>query len=137
MATRVAKTSPGRSRTGIRLTVASAAPVTMLVAPGPTDAVTAKVAIRSRMPRVADRGVHHGLLVAALVVAQRLLAGRVGELGALEQRLTDARDVAVPEDAPAAGEEGVLDAVALDVLLLEESDERLGHGQPGRHRLSS
>ena len=46
--TRVAKTSPGSSSTGSRLMVARAAPVTMLVAPGPTDAVQAKAASRSR-----------------------------------------------------------------------------------------
>jgi hypothetical protein len=33
----------------MRLTVASAAPVTMLVAPGPMDVVQAKVASRSRI----------------------------------------------------------------------------------------
>ena len=38
---RVANVSPGRSSTGRRLIVASAAPVTMLVAPGPTDVVQA------------------------------------------------------------------------------------------------
>ena len=43
---RVAKTSPGRSSTGSRFTVASAAPVTMLVAPGPIDDVHAHVASR-------------------------------------------------------------------------------------------
>jgi hypothetical protein len=42
-ATRVAKMSLGSSRTGIRLTVASAAPVSMLVEPGPMDAVQAIV----------------------------------------------------------------------------------------------
>ena len=41
LATRVAKMSPGSSSTGSRLMVASAAPVTMLVEPGPTDAVHA------------------------------------------------------------------------------------------------
>ena len=38
---RVANTSPGSSRTGSRLIVASAAPVTMFVAPGPIDDVHA------------------------------------------------------------------------------------------------
>ena len=42
-ATRVAKTSLGSSSTGSRLTVASAAPVSMLVEPGPIDAVQAIV----------------------------------------------------------------------------------------------
>ncbi|GMA88126.1 hypothetical protein GCM10025868_33760 [Angustibacter aerolatus] len=45
---RVANTSPGSSSTGSRLIVASAAPVTMLVAPGPTDVVQAMVCRRSR-----------------------------------------------------------------------------------------
>ena len=43
---RVAKMSPGRRRTGTRLIVAPAAAVTMLVAPGPTDVVQARVARR-------------------------------------------------------------------------------------------
>jgi hypothetical protein len=45
----VAKTSPGSSRTGSRLIVASAAPVTMFVEPGPTEAVHASVERRSLM----------------------------------------------------------------------------------------
>ncbi len=48
-ATRVAKTSPGSSSTGSRLMVASAAPVTMFVAPGPIDDVQASVDIRFRV----------------------------------------------------------------------------------------
>jgi len=40
---RFAKMSPGSSSTGRRLTVAVAAPVTMLVAPGPIEVVQAKV----------------------------------------------------------------------------------------------
>ena len=46
---RDAKTSPGRSSTGIRFTVAAAAPVIMLVAPGPMDVVQASVARRLRI----------------------------------------------------------------------------------------
>jgi hypothetical protein len=45
---RVAKVSPGSSSTGRRLIVASAAPVTMFVAPGPTELVHAKVPSRLR-----------------------------------------------------------------------------------------
>jgi hypothetical protein len=45
--TRVAKVSAGSSNTGNRLMVANAAPVNMLVEPGPTDAVTAQVCSRS------------------------------------------------------------------------------------------
>ncbi len=44
---RVAKMSPGSSSTGSRLIVASAAPVTMLVAPGPIEEVQARVERRS------------------------------------------------------------------------------------------
>jgi hypothetical protein len=43
LATREAKMSPGSSSTGRRLIVASAAPVTMFVAPGPIDVVQARV----------------------------------------------------------------------------------------------
>ena len=49
LATRVAKKSLGSSSTGMRLMVASAAPVTMLVEPGPIEAVQAKVASRFRI----------------------------------------------------------------------------------------
>jgi hypothetical protein len=44
---------------------------------------------------------------------------------ALQQRLSDAGDVAVAEDAEAAGEEPLLVSVALDVLGDEEADGRL------------
>jgi hypothetical protein len=43
---RVAKMSPGSKSTGRRLIVAPAAPVTMFVAPGPTEVVQASVASR-------------------------------------------------------------------------------------------
>ncbi|KQR97106.1 hypothetical protein ASG00_12555 [Microbacterium sp. Leaf351] len=48
-ATRVANVSEGSSRAGRRLVVASAAPVSMFVAPGPTDAAEANVARRRWM----------------------------------------------------------------------------------------
>ena len=47
-ATLVANTSPGSSSTGSRLIVASAAPVTMFVAPGPIEEVQAKADSRLR-----------------------------------------------------------------------------------------
>jgi hypothetical protein len=47
-ATRVANTSDGSSSTGIRLVVASAAPVIMFVEPGPMDAVQAIACSRLR-----------------------------------------------------------------------------------------
>ena len=49
LAARVAKKSLGSSRTGMRLMVASAAPVTMLVEPGPIEAVQAKACSRFRI----------------------------------------------------------------------------------------
>ncbi len=73
-------------------------------------------------------GVHHGLLVAAEVVA---------EVGVFLQRFADAGDVAVSEDAEAAGEEALLGAVARNVLLLEEGDERLRHSEAASHDDSS
>ena len=46
---------PASSSTGMRLVVATAAPVTMLVAPGPTEVVHAKALQPIRHARVADR----------------------------------------------------------------------------------
>ena len=73
-------------------------------------------------PRVTGGRVHHRLLVPALVVGQ--------ELGALVERLADAADVAVAEDAEAAAEEAVLDAVPLDMLHREKAQEGLCRRQP-------
>ena len=50
-------------------------------------------------------------------------------LGLLQQRLPDAGDVAVAEDAEAAGDQPLLVAVALGVLGGQEADEGLGDGQ--------
>jgi hypothetical protein len=53
----------------------------------------------------------------------------------LLQGLADAAHVAVAEDPEDAGEEAALDTVALGVLLREELDEGLGHGEASRlHR---
>ena len=71
---------------------------------------------------------HHALLVARLVIGQR--AGVV-QLG-LEQRLADARDVAVPEDAEAAFDEPVLDTVTLAALGSEESHDGLADRETDR-----
>ena len=48
----------------------------------------------------------------------------------LVQRLAEPGQVAVPEDAVAAGEEAAALAVALDLLRGEEAHQRLGDGQP-------
>ena len=72
--------------------------------------------------RVADRRVDHRLLVAGQVVRE------VG-LGLLD-RLRDAADVPVAEDAPQAREEPGLVAVPLHVLHGEVVDECLAGGQP-------
>lgn len=68
---------------------------------------------------VGDGSQDLGLLVAALIVAQ------LG--GVLFEGLAEAGDVAVAEDAPGAGEEAVLAAIAGDVLRGEVADEGLGH----------
>ena len=64
---------------------------------------------------------HHRLLVARVVEGQRVLL--------LEQRLADAGDVAVAEDAEAARDQALLHAVALAVLDAQEPDQRLRHRQ--------
>ena len=74
------------------------------------------------LARVAGGDVDHRLLVARLVERQ--------QVAVLLQRLADAGDVAVAEDAEAAGEEALAAAVALDLLRRQESDERLGDGEP-------
>ena len=70
---------------------------------------------------------HHALLVAGLEVPQA-----VGVVGGLEQRLADAGDVAVAEDAEAAGEQRLLDAVALAALPGEEPHHCLPDREPYR-----
>ena len=90
---------------------------------------------------VGDRGVHHGLLVAGEDVGQVLTVGLGGLVAAvlelvLQERLADAGDVAVTEDAEAAGEELLPLAVALAPLVGEETHHGLRHGEPdGRGRL--
>ena len=122
--TRLAKMSPGSSSTGRRLIVAPAAPVSMLVAPGPIDVVQASV--RRRFVHLGERGrrVHHRLLVAALVVAK--------PIAHLVERLPDAGDVAVAEDAEDASEERLPPAVALAELHAQEPDQRLRRGEANR-----
>ena len=68
---------------------------------------------------------HHALLVAGLVIGQR---ARVVQLR-LEQRLPDASDIAVAEDAEDTLDETVLDAVALAALGREETHDGLPHGE--------
>lgn len=74
---------------------------------------------------VADGGVHHGLLVAALVEGHRVRTG-------FEERLPDPGDVAVPEDAPSGGDQAVVDSVAGGVLAGQEGDQRLCGGEAAR-----
>ena len=62
---------------------------------------------------------HHRLLITGEVITEALR---------LLQRLTDARYVAVSEDTPDAGKERQFFPVALDILVLQKRDERLGCG---------
>ena len=64
---------------------------------------------------------HHRLLVARLVIRQ--------VLPVLDERLAQARDVAVPEDAPDALDEALLLAVVLAVLNLQVLHDRLRQRQ--------
>ena len=104
----------------MRLTVATAAPVTILVAPGPIEVVQTRRLQAIFVFGIGHRSVHHGLFVARLVIAK---------ISVLVQRLADARDVAVAENAKAAGEKALLDAIAFGVLVFQKLDDRLGHGQ--------
>ena len=79
------------------------------------------------MRAIADRSVNHRLLVAGEVVGE-LVPG-------FEKRLSHSGNVAVAEDAEAAGEETVALAVALNLLGCEEAHQCLGDGQShGRPR---
>ena len=84
------------------------------------------------LPREPCRRVDHPLLIAALVVRHRVWVGQL----LLEQRLAQARDVAMPEDAEHALDQPVLHAVTLASLRDEEADDRLSHSQThGAHRV--
>src|SRR5438477_13119 len=80
------------------------------------------------MAGVGDRRVHHRLLVAGQDEAQAAV---------LLEGLADAGDVAVAEDAEDARQEGALRAVALDLLLGQEGDERLRGRHPHRAHLTA
>ena len=79
----------------------------------------AKVCRRFLTLLIRGRCVDGALLVAHLVIA---------EVGVLDERFTHAGHTAVAEDAEASGEERRLDAIALDVLVLKETNEGLRHG---------
>jgi hypothetical protein len=70
--------------------------------------------------------VDHRLLVAALHIGQQVLV--------LLQRLAEAGDVPVTEDAEAAGEEAPPLPVALDLLRGEKAHERLADREAYAHR---
>ena len=95
----MANVSPGSSSTGRRLIVASAAPVTRFVAPGPDRARAREGAEPVALAGVPGGEVHHRLLVAGLVEGE--------QVGVLLERLAEPGDVAVAEDAEAAGEEAL------------------------------
>ena len=104
----------------MRLMVAVAAPVTMLVAPGPIELTQAKV--RRRLLILAKA-------VAMCTEACSFLVMEIAELRILLQRLANAGDAAVAENAEAAGKERLPPAVALDMLVQEELNDGLRHGQ--------
>ena len=80
---------------------------------------------------VAGGRVHHALLVAGQVVGQvRLTRG-----GRLQQRLPDARHVAVAEDPEGTRDQSSFHTVALAVLVRQEPHHRLRDGQSHRCHL--
>ena len=80
---------------------------------------------------VAGGRVHHALLVAGQVVGQvRLTRG-----GRLQQRLPDARHVAVAEDPEGSRDQPSFHTVALAVLVRQEPHHRLRDGQSHRCHL--
>ena len=74
-------------------------------------------------------GMGHALLVLALP--------DLHPMGLLGQRLAQAHHVAVAGKHDDAFHEGVLDAVIADVLVLQEPDQGLGHGQSNGFHVSS
>ena len=136
---RVANVSPGSSSTGSRLTVASAAPVTMFVAPGPTEDVHAQRREPVALARVGGGDVHHRLLVARRVVgAGRASAGAPGP-SRRRCRARRCRSSRRRSGATSPSRSTLLDG--------EEADERLRDREPhvsssfelaeGRHRVGA
>ncbi|MNC76875.1 hypothetical protein D3C75_1286940 [compost metagenome] len=68
-----------------------------------------------------DGGMGHALLVTALMDHQ--------VAAVLLQRLAQAQHVAVAKNGKHPGDELALDAIDLDVLVIEEFHQGLGHGQ--------
>ena len=75
-------------------------------------------------------GIGGGRVHRALLVARHDIGHRVLTLGGsdlvLQQGLPDSGDVAVPEDSESSRDEAVLNAVALGVLVGQETNDRLG-----------
>ena len=119
--------SPGSSSTGSRLIVASAAPVTMLVAPGPIEEVHASVARR----RVA-----FAKPAAVCTIDCSLRPWKKGSsVAVLVERLPDARARCRARRCRSiAGISRCRSPSRSLVLHLQVADERLGRGQPDRRR---
>jgi 3D-(3,5/4)-trihydroxycyclohexane-1,2-dione acylhydrolase (decyclizing) len=97
--------------------------VTSSIGPGATNMVTgAALATINRLPV---------LLLPGDTFASRGPHPVLQQIVVLAQRLAEAGDVAVAEDAEAAGEEAVALPVALDLLRGQEADEGLSDGDPG------
>ena len=83
------------------------------------------------MPGEGRGDVDLGLLVLGTEVRHLL------DVAELLERLAETGHIAVPEDAPDTGDEALLMAVPLDVLLGHEADDGLTHGQSDSvHRTS-
>src|SRR5437660_5620628 len=72
--------------------------------------------------RIGRRDMHHGLLVAGLIVA---------ELRHLLQRLANPSNIAMSKNTEASSEKGLFSPVAFYILVVEKGNDGLGH----RHTL--
>lgn len=107
--------SPGRRSTGRRFMVARAAPVIMLVAPGPIEEVQARAESRLRILAKADAVWTMPCSLRGLVVGE--------PVSVLLQGLSHTGDVAMAENVETSFEKPMLYPVPLYVLLRQESNQ--------------
>ena len=117
------ETSPGNSSTGRRLACATAAAVTMFVAPGPIELVQAIMRRRRLCLGKGDSGQRHRLLV---MRPQRRQALALLHTAPRPSPAT----LPWPKIAKTPAKRGYFSAVDLAVLRREEANKRLGHREP-------
>jgi hypothetical protein len=113
----------GNNSIGRRLAWATAAAVTMFVAPGPMELVQA--IMRRRRLALAKA-------IAAKPIARSLCARKVGSRPHTSHSFADSSDIAMPENGKNAGKQRKFAAIDFARLNREITDERLGHRQADR-----